>query len=131
MGCGSFFGGDGSHARVKTDEGAAADGDAWWGAGHHVVIPRTVVALVMANRADNRILVRDRGELRKVFADLDPRNVGVDRLELAANFDRSFRLGIKRLEVCWSTIHPDQDAAGWLFTWSIQGAGSLQMEQLG
>ena len=130
MGCGAFFGSDRAHARMEADEGAATDGDARWCAGHHVVIARTMVALVMAYRSDDRVLVRDASELWQVFADLDPWNVGVDRLELTADFDRSFGLGVKGYEVGGATIHPYQDAAGRFLSRTIQGAGALQMEEL-
>ena len=46
-----------AQARMEADERAAADGNARRGAGHHVVVARAVVALVVADRADHRELV--------------------------------------------------------------------------
>ena len=42
----------------------------------------------VAGRAHNRELVEDPRLEWQVFADLDPRNIGGDRLELAANLGR-------------------------------------------
>jgi hypothetical protein len=50
-----------------------------------------------------------------VFADLDPLDVGIDRLELTADFDWGFGFGVEGFEVGWTSIHPNQDAAGGLF----------------
>src|SRR5690606_10465083 len=51
------------------------------------------------------------GGAGQMFADLNPRGTGSDRLELAAEFDGRLRLGIKRLVVARPAVHPDQNAA--------------------
>ncbi len=61
---------------MKTDEGTATDGNAWWSAGHHVMIAGSVVALVVTDRSNDRVLVSHRGQLGQMLADLNARHVG-------------------------------------------------------
>lgn len=97
---------------METDEGAAADGNAGWRAGHHVMVARAVIALVVSNRSDDGVFVRDRCELGKMLREVNPWDARGNRLELPADLDGSFRFRIERLEVGWATIHPDQNAIG-------------------
>jgi hypothetical protein len=46
-----------------------------------------------------------------MLADLDSWDIGIDRLELAADLYWSFGLGVEGLEMGRSTVHPNQDAA--------------------
>ena len=48
-----------AEAGMKTDERAAADRNPRWSTGHHIVIPRPVIPLIMPDGADGGELVRD------------------------------------------------------------------------
>ncbi len=96
--------------RVEADERAASDRDPWRSAGHHVVVARPVVALVVSNRSNDRQIVRDGGQPSHQLREVDPGRLGCDRAELTADLGRGLRLWIKRLVVTRSPIHPNQNA---------------------
>jgi hypothetical protein len=79
------------------------------------MVSGTMICLIVTNRADDRILFGDFGQLGHVLANLHPGHIGIDRPEFAAYFYRRLRLQIKGLQVSWTTIHPDQDAIGFWF----------------
>ena len=115
---------------MEADEGAAADRDARRGAGHHVVVAGAVVALVVADRADDRQLVGDGRQARQVLREVDAGNLRVDRRELAAEFLRRVRLGIEGFVVGGAAVQPDQDAAVRLAVESARtGAGTAAAER--
>ena len=68
-----------AQAGMKADERAAADRNARRRAGHHVVVAGAVVALVVADRADDAQLVADRGQPLHVLGKVDAGNLGGDR----------------------------------------------------
>ena len=100
-----------AHRRVKAHEGPATDRNAGRGAGHHVMIAGPVIALVMADRADDRQFVGDRPQSHHVLRQLHPGDTGVDRLELASELRRGGRFGVEGFVMSRATVHPDQDAA--------------------
>ena len=70
-----------------------------------------VIALIMADRTDHRIIVQAGGQLDHVLRISNARNRRFNRRKLAAELHRSIRLWIERFEVSRSAIHPDQDTA--------------------
>src|SRR5262245_32156233 len=77
-------------------------------AGVHQDAGASVVRLDRAHAADDRAVVHQPGELRKMFADLDARYGGADRPELTA-ITRA-RLEIERILVAGTARHPQEDA---------------------
>src|SRR5690349_1798796 len=77
-------------------------------------------------RPEQRILIRDLGELRQQLADLNPRHVRVDRLIRPAKIRRGQRLAIERFEMTRAASQPDEDDRGPL---RLRGTGS-QSQQL-
>src|SRR5262249_50327340 len=63
----------------------------------------TLVAIMRAvritERADGNELIHDLRDVREEFADLYSRNFGLNRLEFAADFNRSARLEVPHVEV--------------------------------
>jgi hypothetical protein len=93
------------------------------------MIPRAVIALVVTDRTDDGIFVGHLSQLGHVLADLNTRDVGFNRFEFATNLTGSFRLQVKRLQVCRSTIHPNQNATAGLATWRQFGSTRLTQPQ--
>ena len=93
-----FIAGDRSQAGVKAHKRAASNGDSGRCAGHHVMVARTMVSLVVANRTDHRKLVGNVGQLGKMFRELDARYLRRYGGKVAADFLRSVWLGIERFE---------------------------------
>ena len=58
-----------------------------------------VAAVVADQRADEDELVRHLGDAREVLADVDAGDVGVDRLELAADVGRGVRFEVPHVDV--------------------------------
>ena len=79
---------DGAEARMKADEGAAANRDARRSAGHHVMVAGTVIALVVANGAHDGQLVGNRTEALQVLREVDAGYPGLDRIERATVITR-------------------------------------------
>ena len=75
----ALVGGDRAQAGVEADERAAADRDPRRGAGHHVVVARAVVALVVADRPHDGELVGDRRQPLHVLGEVDAGDLGGDR----------------------------------------------------
>ena len=96
---------------MEADVGTASDRNPGWGSGRHVVVACPVVALFMADGADERKLVRDACQARHVLANLHARCFGRNRVELATHFTGSFGLRIEGFVVCRPAIEPNQDAA--------------------
>ena len=72
---------------MKADEGAAADGNSRRRAGHHVMVARAVVPLIVADRADHREFVGDRTQPLHVLREPHAGDLRRDRVELAAEFN--------------------------------------------
>jgi hypothetical protein len=66
--------------------------------------------IVVPERANYGDLISPLTELLKVLANLHTGNHSRHWLELAANFDRSVRLHIQRVELRWSSPHEEEDA---------------------
>ena len=101
----------GTETRMKADKRAAADRDARRRAGHHVVIARAVIALIVADRADDGQLVGDVREPLHVLRELDARRARLDWLKLAADLARGVWFRVERLVMGGAAVHPDEDAA--------------------
>ena len=74
-----------------------------------------MISLIVANRTDNREII---GNGRQTFHGLREKYPGClsgDGSKLAPDFHRRLRLGVKRLVVTWTTIHPDQNTRIGLF----------------
>ena len=70
-----------------------------------------MIVLIVTNRADDRQLVADRGQLGHVLGKVDSGNLGLNGGELTANLGGCVGLGIERLEVTRPAVEPDEDAA--------------------
>jgi len=95
---------------MKADERAAADGNSRRRAGHHVVVARAMVALVMTDRANDGELIGDGPQPLHVLREAHAGDFGWNRVELAAEFDRRFGFGVKRFVVRRPAVHPNEDA---------------------
>ena len=83
-------------------------------AGQHLVDGRRVVEQAdrrIAHRADQRHLVVDLGELRQQLGELDAGQLGVDRLEDAADVVRNVVLGVPQVEVAGAALEVEEDDA--------------------
>ena len=111
---------------METDEGAAADRHRGRRAGHQVVVAAAVVGILVADRADDRELVKGLGQRRQRFAEVHARHARGDRLELAADFLGRVRLRIEGFVVRGTAVEPDQDAV------DLVGAGfAARLRRLG
>ena len=81
------------------------------GACHHVVVAGAVVALVVADGADDGELVGDGGELFHGLGEVDAGDIRFNRLVVAPDFLGGVGLGIEGLVVAGAAVHPDEDAA--------------------
>ena len=95
---------------METDESPTSDRDARRSTGHHVMVASTVVRLVVMYGSNDRILVRNLGQLRQVLANTYARNIGFDGPKLASNLSGSFWFRIECFEMGRTAIHPNQDA---------------------
>ena len=77
--------------------------------GEHPVGGGPVIAVAVRETADHRALVHHLGVLRQQFTDINPRDVGVDRLEGATKLRRCVGLHVKRVELRGTAVHPDQN----------------------
>jgi hypothetical protein len=94
---------------VKTDNRAASDWNRRWRASHQIMVSTAMVRIFVADRANHRKFVRNLSKIWDHFAEVNPRNSGRDRLELAANVDRRIRLRIESLIMGRAAIKPYQD----------------------
>ena len=76
---------------METDERTTRDGDSRGSPGRHIVVAGTVIVLIMANRTDDRVLIKTRRQLLHVLREEDARNLGRNVTEFAADFLRSVR----------------------------------------
>ena len=95
---------------METDKRAAPDRNPRRRTGHHVMVAGTMIALVVPYRPDDGKFVRDRSHLFHVLGIVNAADLGLNRLELAADFNRSQRLGVESLVVGRTAIQPNQNA---------------------
>ena len=74
---------------------------------HHLV--RLMTAYTGIDRSDQRETVHHRRLLRQMFADGNPRHLGLDRFERSAVIQRSLRFGVPGIDVTRSACHPEQN----------------------
>ena len=67
VGLPEFMSSDRSHAGMKTYERTTTDGNPWWSPGHHVVISRSMIGLIMPDRPNQGELVGDAGKTSHVL----------------------------------------------------------------
>ena len=78
--------------------------------GQQVMRCRRMIHIRMSHRTDQRQIVRSLRQQRKVLADLNPRNIRVDRTKLTANLCRSIGLQIPCILMSRPAPHEQQDA---------------------
>ena len=92
----------------------------------HLIAPRMAniaVLGVVLETADDRPFVHDPGRLGQELADLNARDPGCDRLELAANLDRSVGLHVPGFKLARPAAHVKDDHRRRPFD-SLSGQGS-------
>ena len=122
------------HAGMEAHKRPTAHRNAGGGPGHHVVVARSVVVLVVADRTQNGELVADRRQPLHVLREMHPGDLGCDGLVLAPDLRGGGRLGVEHLDVAGATIQPDQDATGVpflapRFSAGLQGGNQAPSEQ--
>ena len=95
---------------MKAHKRPTAHGNPGRGAGHHIVVACPMIALIVADGADDGQLVGNRGQLRQFLTVMDTGNAGLNRVEFPSDLFGSVRFGVECLVVGRASIEPDQDA---------------------
>src|SRR5262249_24724824 len=77
---------------------------------HHLVAGVVQGGGGVITAVNERHLVALRRHAREDLTDLDPGNVGLNRLVRAANFGRGSRLHVPRIEMAWTAEQKEHDA---------------------
>src|SRR5690348_10118166 len=81
----------------------------WEITGEHVMIGRTMIGVVMPERANKRELVHLPRRARLVLADLNARYIGGDWLELPAKLRRCIRLEVPGVHGAQAAVQEQED----------------------
>ena len=95
------------------------------------MVGRPVVGVVVPERADQRELVHLPADARQVLADADAGDVGVDRLELAAELGRRIGLQVPGVDGAEPAVQEQEDQRNVLRRLPLVGGPGLPLEQRG
>src|SRR6266851_8527856 len=104
--------------------------ETWRPAGEHGVSRRAVRRIAVRQRSNDSVLIRVTSQTRKMFRDLNARDIGGLRFELAANFRGRRRLHVPNIDVARSAEEINQNARPRLTKMTcLFGRGALAGDQ--